>query len=426
MRKCLALLFCFLVTPLQADPLYVHVGQLIDGQSDRLRSGVTLVIEEGRFSAVESGYQSVPEGADYLDLRDRTLMPGLIDTHTHLSSELAPGSYIRRFTENPGDVAFRMVPFAERTLMAGFTTVRELGDSHGLSIALRDAIRAGHVKGPRIHAAGKSLATTGGHADPTNAWADHIQGDPGPRHGVINGPAEAAAGVRHRYKEGADLIKITATGGVLSLADSGENPQFTEEELKAIVETARDYGFHVAAHAHGGEGMKRAIRAGVRSIEHGTYMDREIIRLMRRHGTYYVPTISAGRFVAEMAEDEDFFPPRVREKAAEIGPLIQDTFARAYEAGVRIAFGTDSGVSPHGDNAREFIYMVEAGMPPMAAIQSATRVAAEMMGIADDLGTVAVGKRADLVGVPDNPLEDIGQMLKVNFVMKDGRVYRHE
>jgi len=220
------------------------------------------------------------------------------------------------------------------------------------------------------------------------------------------------------------VIKITASGGVLSLAKSGENPQFNDEELKAIVETANDYGFKVAVHAHGAEGMKRAIRAGVHSIEHGTYMDDEARALMLKNGTWYVPTIIAGKWVAEKSKEEGYFPPVVRPKAAAIGPLIQATFAKAYKAGVKIAFGTDTGVSPHGENAKEFVYMVEGGMPPMAAIQAATISAAKLLGIEKDYGTVEKGKMADLVAVPGDPLADIALMQKVNFVMRSGVVYK--
>jgi imidazolonepropionase-like amidohydrolase len=425
MKRIVILLLCLtLPVPAAAGTVVIHAGMLIDGRADQARGEVTVVVQDDRIMAVERGYRAPAEGERLIDLRGHTLMPGLMDMHTHFSSEYGPRAYLEPYTLNPADYALRGAAFAEKTLMAGFTTVRELGDREGVSVALRDAIRAGHVRGPRIHAAGKSIATTGGHADPTTGRNLALMGDPGPAQGVINGPAEAAKAVRQRYKEGANLIKITATGGVLSVADSGDNPQFTDEELEAIVAVARDYGFHVAAHAHGAEGMKRAIRAGVHSIEHGTYMDDEIIRMMRRQGTYYVPTISAGRFVAEKAEIEGYFPEPVREKAAEIGPLIQDTFTRALRGRVRIAFGTDSGVSPHGENAREFGYMVEGGMSPMAAIQSATRVTAALLGVEAELGTVEVGKLADLVAVPGDPLEDIGRMLEVDFVMKGGRVYR--
>jgi imidazolonepropionase-like amidohydrolase len=240
----------------------------------------------------------------------------------------------------------------------------------------------------------------------------------------VNSVADARKAVRQRYKDGADWIKITATGGVLSVAKNGQNPQFTEEELRAIVDTAADYGLRVAAHAHGKEGMKRAILAGVASIEHGTYMDEEIMALMKKHGTYYVPTILAGDWVAEMSKIDGFFPELVRPKAATIGPILKQTFAKAYSAGVPIVFGTDSGVSAHGDNAKEFALMVEAGMSPMEAIQSATSTAAKFLGIAETRGSIEVSKRADIIAVPGDPLDDIELMQQVSFVMKEGAIYK--
>jgi imidazolonepropionase-like amidohydrolase len=359
-----------------------------------------------------------------VDLSQHTVLPGLMDMHTHLASQMSKDSYNERFRLNPTDNAIRATAYAERTLMAGFTTVRDLGDDGVVIVSLRNAINAGFVVGPRIYTAGKSLATTGGHADPTNGWKAELQGDPGPHEGVINGAEDARAAVRHRYKQGADLIKLTATGGVLSLAKSGDNPQFTEEELEAVVATAKDYGFTVAVHAHGAEGMKRAVEAGVTSIEHGTFMTDEIMALMKKHGTYYVPTILAGVFVAEKAKEEDYFPAIVRPKAAKIGPEIRGTFARAVKAGVTIAFGTDTGVSPHGDNAREFELMVESGMSPMRALQAATSVASRLLRVQDELGTVEPGKLADLVAVPGDPLQNIGLMRSVAFVMKEGKVYK--
>jgi imidazolonepropionase-like amidohydrolase len=314
--------------------------------------------------------------------------------------------------------------YAKRTLLAGFTTVRDCGASDKLNLALRDAIAKGWVVGPRIFSVGKALATTGGHGDPTNGLAEIYRGDPGPKEGVINSADDARKAVRQRYKDGADLIKVTGTGGVLSLAKSGMNPQLTEEEFVAIVTTAHDYGMKVAVHAHGDEGMRRAILAGVDSIEHGTYMSDATIKLMIEHGTYYVPTISAGRFVADKAKTDGYFPAVVRPKAAAIGPLIQATFQRAYQAGVKIAFGTDQGVAPHGENAKEFIYMVEAGMPPMKALQSATLECAKLLGVEKDLGTVEPGKFADLIAVPGDPLADIKLMTSVTFVMKAGTVYK--
>ena len=347
-------------------------------------------------------------------------------------ASLAPGADIilaskgidPQTLELPADVALRSTIYAKKTLMAGFTTVRDLGAGDNLNNSLRDAIAKGWVVGPRIYSAGKGLATTGGHGDPTNGLNDELKGDPGPKEGVINGADDARKAVRQRYKDGCDVIKITGTGGVLSLAKNGMNPQLTEEEFKAIVETAHDYGMKVAVHAHGDEGMRRAILAGVDSIEHGTYMSDDTIKLMIARGTYYVPTISAGRFVADKAKIDGYFPAVVRPKAAAIGPIIQATFQRAYTAGVKIAFGTDMGVGPHGDNAKEFIYMVEAGMPPMKAIQSATLSAATLLGDEKNLGSLEKGKLADIVAVPGDPLADIKLMTQVSFVMKAGTVYK--
>lgn len=403
----------------------IHAGRVIDGNSAESLKDRTIVVDDGRITAIESGFRKPASGDTLIDLRKSTVMPGLMDMHVHLTSQQSRTSELERFKKDAPDVAIDGVLYAERTLMAGFTTVRDLGDSFRASIALRNAINAGKVAGPRIFAAGKSIATTGGHADPTNGWADYLGGsDVGPAQGVINGPEQAAEAVRRRYKEGSDLIKITATGGVLSIAKNGLNPQFTEEEIRAVVMTARDYGFKVAAHAHGAEGMKRAIRAGVDTIEHGTFMDDEAMALMKERGTWYVPTIAAGRWVFERSKEDGYLPALVRPKAALVGPQIQGTFAKAYKAGVKILFGTDTGVSAHGDNAREFVLMVEAGMPPMEAIQSATSVTAKFLEIDDRLGSVTTGKIADLVAVPGDPLADISAMQRVHFVMKDGVVYR--
>jgi imidazolonepropionase-like amidohydrolase len=307
--------------------------------------------------------------------------------------------------------------------MAGFTTVRDVGGS-GVNIALRNAINQGLVVGPRIITAGKSIASTGGHADPTNGYRKDLMGDPGPKEGVINSPEEARQAVRQRYKDGADLIKITATGGVLSIAKDGSGPQFTDAELNAIVETARDYGMQVAAHAHGSEGMKRAVLAGVTTIEHGTKMTEEVMDLMKQRGTFYVPTITAGKFVAEQAKVPDYYHPSVVPKALEIGPQIQETFRKAYKRGVKIAFGTDAGVFPHGENAKEFQYMVEAGMPAMEAILSATVVNAGILGLRDKIGTLEPGKLADIIATDENPVENISTLEEVSFVMKEGVVYK--
>ena len=402
----------------------IHAGRLIDGRNDDPQSEMSIVVEEGRITNVERGYVEPNEGDTLVRLTEHTVMPGLMDMHTHLQSQHSKDSYTERFFMEQADYALRSTVYARVTLMAGFTTVRDLGDNGVNSIALRKAIDQGWVPGPRIFTSGKALATTGGHADPTNALRGDYRRDAGPLEGVINGADDARKAVRQRYKDGADLIKLTATGGVLSLAASGQNPQFTDEELQAVVATAKDYGMIVAVHAHGTEGIKRAVLAGVDSIEHGTFMTDEIIDLMKQKGTYWVPTNLAGEWVAEKAKEPGYFPEIVRPKAAAIGPVIRTTFAKAYAAGVKIAFGTDTGVSPHGQNAREFELMVAGGMPPMKAIQSATREAATLLKIEQRLGTIEAKKIADIVAVKGNPLDNIRAMHNVVFVMKEGVVYR--
>jgi imidazolonepropionase-like amidohydrolase len=384
------------------------------------------VVRDGEILRLAAGYLS-PEGDDEtINLKSHTCMPGWMDMHVHLTTEISPKYYEERFRLNPADYAFRAAANARKTLLAGFTTVRDVEDlsDSGVTIALKRAIQQGLTEGPTIFNAGKALASTGGHADPTNGVRADLMGDPGPAQGVVNGVEDARKAVRQRYKEGADLIKITATGGVLSVARSGQNPQFTEEEIRAIVQTAKDYDFHVAAHAHGAEGMKRAIRAGVRSIEHGTLMDDETIRLFKQHNTWWVPTILAGQFVAEKAEVAGYFPAVVVPKALAIVPRIIETFRKAYREDVKIAFGTDCGVCPHGSNAREFILMNQAGMPPLETIQSATLRTAQLLGIEDRTGTLSAGKEADIVATPGDPSEDLDTVLSVSFVMKDGIVYK--
>ncbi len=406
-----------------AESLALQCGKLFDARSGKVLEARTVVVRDGKVAEVLPGRADVA-GAKAVDLTGRTCLPGWTDLHVHLSSQSSPQSYSEGFRLDPVDFAYRSVAYAEKTLMAGFTSVRDLGGE--VVPHLRDAVSQGLVKGPRIFAAGKSIATTGGHADPTNGWNDqlsHLIGPPGPTEGVINSIEEARQAVRQRYKDGSDVIKITATGGVLSYAKSGDAPQFTVDEVKAIVDTANDYGYKVAAHAHGTEGMKRAIQGGVTSIEHGTYMTDEVMRLMKQHGTWYVPTIYAGRFVAEKAKIDGYFPEVVRPKAARIGAQIQDTAAKAYRNGVKIAFGTDMGVGPHGDNAREFLYMVEAGIPANVALQAATIRAAEVLGV-DDQGVIEAGKRADVIALPGDPVADINAVLNVDFVMKDGVIFR--
>lgn len=401
----------------------LECGHLIDTANGKMLGATTIVIEGGRIKEVVNGVQP-PAGAKTIDLGTQTCMPGLIDAHTHLTDQTSRTGYVDKFHWNIADYAVRSTVYARRTLLAGFTTVRNLGDMDNESIALRNAINAGILPGPRIYTAGKAMGTTGGHADPTNGYREDLAGDPGPADGIINSADDAAKAVRLHYKAGVDLIKIMPSGGVLDESSSGDNAQMTLEEIKAVVATAHDYGFTVAAHAHGAEAIRRAVVGGVDSIEHGTYMDAEDMKLMVEHGTWYVPTIIAGDFVARQSKVPGYYPPQVAAKAAAIGPLIQATAGRAYKAHVKIAFGTDAAVYPHGQNAHEFELMVGAGMPPMFTIQAATINAAQLLKHDKDLGTVAAGKIADVVAVPGNPIDDISLMKQVSFVMKDGVVYK--
>jgi imidazolonepropionase-like amidohydrolase len=397
----------------------IHAGRLIDGTGSTMRERVSVIVTGNRITRVDDGWPS-PPGANVIDLRTSTVLPGLIDSHTHVTGEGTGNSLVRAATETPLDDAVRSTAFAKRTLEAGFTTIRNVGADGGADVALKRAIDAGIVSGPRIWTARTTLSITGGHGDQGGLRPD-LWVAPTWTDGIVDSADEARKAVRYQHKYGADLIKITATGGVLSIGDSGDAQQFTDDELRAIVESAHLLGMKVAAHAHGKQGIDSAIRAGVDSIEHGTYSDDGSFALFKKHGTYLVPTILAGKTVAELATIPGHFHPTVQEKAARIGPLIQGMFARAYKAGVRIAFGTDSGVSTHGENAREFVYMVEAGMPPMEAILSATRDAATLLGAADRVGSIQAGRFADIIAVAGNPLTDISELRRVAFVMKDGR-----
>jgi imidazolonepropionase-like amidohydrolase len=419
------LIFCGTAILGQAQKTYIQCGQLVDVVNLKVQKGKTIIIEGNKILDIVDGFVSGTKTDQVVDLRKQTVMPGLMDMHIHVESETSPTRYLDGFTQNDVDVAFGALRFAERNLMAGFTSVRDLGGS-GVNIALRKAIQKGYVVGPRIYTAGKSIASTGGHADPTNGVRANLMGDPGPKEGVINSKEDAYKAVRQRYKEGSDVIKITASGGVLSMAASGENPQFTEEEVRAIVAAAKDYGFKVAAHCHGVEAMRRAVIGGVNSIEHGTLMDESIFPLMKQYGTYLVPTIIAGRSAADSAKKPGYYPPMVTKKALEIGPKIQNTFSKAYKAGVKIAFGTDAGVYAHGNNWMEFKYMQEGGMPLIEAIQSATMNAADLMGTQNTLGSIEKGKLADIIAVEGDPFTDINQMGNVQFVMKDGVIYKQK
>lgn len=416
----LTVLFSFSIT---SQNTYLHCGKLIDTKNGKVLTNKTVVVSGKTILSILDGYVTPENSEDIvIDLKDKTVMPGLIDMHVHLESELSLKSYIEPFILNEADIAFNSQKHAKITLMAGFTIVRDLGGS-GVNVSLRNAIAQEKVVGPRILTAEKALGTTGGHADPTNGRSKALMGDPGPKEGVVNSVDDARKAVRQRYKNGADWIKITATGGVLSVAKSGQNPQFTLEEIKAICETAKDYGMQVAAHAHGDEGMRRAILGGVKTIEHGTLMSAETMELMKEYKVYYVPTITAGKSVEAKAKIKGYFPEIIVPKALAIGPKIQDTFRKAYSKGVLIAFGTDAGVFNHGENGKEFGYMVEAGMPAIETIQSATITNAKVLEL-DNLGQIAVGFIADIVATDEDPTQNIHTMETIVFVMKEGKIYK--
>ena len=424
MKKLILLCSLLFSVLISAQSTYLHCGKIIDTKNEKVLNNKTIIISGNKILSIENGFTQ-PKSSDdiVIDLKTKTIMPGLIDMHVHMEHESNPKAYLQKYTLNDADYAFKSVKFSNATLMAGFTTVRDLGGT-GVNISLKKAIAAGTIDGPRVFTAGKSLATTGGHADPTNGSKKSIIGDPGPKEGVVNSVEDAKKAVRQRYKNGADWIKITATGGVLSVAKSGSNPQFTIEEVKAICKTAKDYGMKVAAHAHGDEGMQRAILGGVKTIEHGTYMSDQTMDMMKKYDVYLVPTITAGKEVEEKAKIKGFYPDIIVPKALAVGPKLQGTFAKAYKKGVGIAFGTDAGVYKHGDNAKEFGFMVEAGMPAIETIKSATYTNAMLLDMQNELGQLKAGFIADIVATDENPVDNINTMENVVFVMKDGKIYK--
>ncbi|QBB69987.1 amidohydrolase family protein [Pseudolysobacter antarcticus] len=411
-----------------AERTIFYCSNLLDIDTGKMLGETTIITEGKLIMEVRPGHMKEEDATKMAtnihNTPGLTCLPGLIDSHTHLTGETSPTGYTDQFRWNIADYAIRSTVYAQRTLQAGFTTVRNLGDGDNASISLRNAINAGIVPGPRIFTAGGAIGSTGGHADGTDGYRADLQGDPHAKDGIINGADEAWKAVRQHYKDGADLIKIMPSGGVLDESASVDNAQMTIEEIKAVVAAAHDYGFTVAAHAHGAEAIRRAVIGGVDSIEHGTFMDDADMKLMKEHGTWYVPTIIAGKYVEEKAKIPGYYPAQVAAKAAQVGPMIQATAGRAYKAGVKIAFGTDAAVYPHGENAREFVYMVDAGMPPLYVLQAATTHAAELLHKSDKLGRIKAGYFADVIAVKGNPLDDIKLMQKVSFVMKDGKIYK--
>jgi imidazolonepropionase-like amidohydrolase len=424
MKKIFLFITVLLSAVTSAQDTYIQCGKIIDTKTGKVLTNKTIIVSNKIIKDVQDGFINPTNSNDKtIDLKTKTVMPGWIDMHVHMEEETSPTHYADEFTLNEADVAFNAIGYAKSTLMAGFTTVRDLGGT-GINVSLRNAINQGKVIGPRVLTAEKALASTGGHADPTNGYRKDLMGNPGPKEGVVNSVDDARQAVRQRYKNGADWIKITATGGVLSVAKSGTNAQFTQEEIEAIVSTAKDYGLQVAAHAHGDEGMQRAIKGGVKTIEHGTEMSDATMDLMIKYNAYYIPTLSAGSFVAEKALIPNYYPAIVVPKALAIGPKIKATFAKAYKKGVPIGFGTDAAVFPHGENAKEFIYMNEAGMPAMKTIQAATIVNATILEMDKQIGALEPGYFADIVATNEDPTKDIKTVTNVVFVMKDGIVYK--
>ena len=398
---------------------YIHAGRLLaDPASGRVETGRTIVVEGGKIAEIRDGY--VGEGA-VIDLRDAFVMPGFIDSHVHLTFESGPTSRLDAVTKSTTDQAFDGVVFAGRTVRAGFTTVVDLGSDPEAINALRDAIATGKVVGPRIVAAG-GVAAHGGHGDAHGYRQEILDLFRSPT--LCSGADDCARAVRVAVQQGADIIKTASTGGVMSNTAAGLGQQMSDAELVAIVETAHRLGRKVAAHAHGTDGVNAALRAGVDSVEHGTYIDAESIRLFKAKGSYLVPTLLAGHTVSQQAESADWMPDAVRAKARTVGPLMVDALRRAHQGGVRIAFGTDSAVSKHGENAREFALMVKAGLTPLDTIRAATVWGAAHIGLEGEVGSIAAGKAADVVAVRGDPLQDVRRLEAMDFVMKGGAVVR--
>lgn len=400
---------------------FIHAGEVLAVPGKPAMKKQTIIVVDGKIEGIQDGFLEGDGDDTIIDLSDHFVMPGMIDSHVHLRSEWNPNIRLDGATKESGDIAYDAAANARKTLMAGFTAVQDVGGPPEI-FALRRAVNAGKLPGPHIKASGNAVSVTGGHGDAHGYREDILDMFHSPT--ICDGVADCRRAVRKAVKRGADVIKITATGGVLSNTNAGTGQQFFDDELKAIVETAEKMGRKVTAHAHGKDGIEAALKAGVSSIEHGTYLDAQTTRLFKQNNAVLVPTVLAGMTVVDWAENHSFLPPNSAKKALEVGPQMQDMLRIAWESGVTVAFGTDTGVSPHGENAREFEYMIKAGMTEMEAIKAATVIASEHIGMGDKIGTLEAGKFADIIAIDGNPLDNISELLDVDFVMKGGVVYK--
>jgi len=438
-RIALSFALAALVAPFQAVPqaplprvLLVQAGHVLDRPGRPARGPSTIVIRDGRIAEVRSGFVGPTDaafaGAELIDLRDRYVLPGLVDSHVHLTSDT--GGVLSQLEEvqlSPAAKAYNALANAHKTLSAGFTTVRNLGDRDGITLALREAIRAGKVVGPNIVDAGTSISTTSGHMDPALGFRDDLRDTLDRHDNLCDGADACRRAVRLQVARGVDVIKIATTGGVNSRIGAGLGRQMFDDEVQAIVETARLYGKKIAVHAHGADGVKLALAAGVDSIEHGTTLDEECLELFRKSGAYYVPTLSTvNGYLERIAADPNAYAPAVRAKVDWRIRITGESLRKAVPAGVKIAFGTDAGVSRHGRNADEFELMVQNGMTPSQALEAATVNAADLLGLGQEVGTLEAGKRADLIAVDGDPLRDVTVLKNVPFVMKDGAIFKDQ
>jgi len=418
-------------TPLAAQSTdrvtVIHAGKLLDKPGNPPRGPSTVIIRNGKIAEVLAGHQQGPAGAMLIDLKDKFVLPGLIDSHVHLDSDAGGNAaLIEAVTDSPARAAYRAAGNAKKTLMAGFTTVRNMGDGTGATLALRDAVAAGELPGPRIIDAGRSISTTSGHMDTTLSVSEDLHNSIG-QENLCDGVESCRQAIRKQVRRGVDVIKIATTGGVNSRIGAGLGRQLFDDEVKALIDTAHLYGKKVAVHAHGDDGVNIALAAGADSIEHGTMMTDESIKLFKAAGAYYVPTLSTvNGYFERLAANPNAYPPDVLAKVQWRIGVTGKGLAKAYPAGVKIAFGTDAGVSKHGRNADEFELMVKHGMPASAAIQAATMNAATLLGVEKEVGSLEPGKAADLIAVAGDPIADITTLKSVRFVMKDGRVFKAE